>query len=476
MNPRPWLFFGSLLATAAAAPAQEMAPTTATSPAASLSPFTEEQLDQLLGPIALYPDALIALMLPASTSPSEVVLAARFLRAGHDPSGADIEPWDDSVRALARYPETIRWMDENLAWTKQLGETFLAQPDDVMSAIQRLRSRALAAGTLFSTAQQQVVTEGGMIRILPAQPEVIYIPYYNPQVVYLARPRYSSFDEPFLTFGVGFSTGWWLSYGLDWPARRIWVIDRHERERHWHQHRTNWRPGPPPASGRPGYAARPPWQAWHPSPHHPRPPSPSNPSYRPRSEVVRTTPYTGGSRHTNPPRAPDTHRPSPPPNSTPPTSPPRRGPSAPSSDTSSTAPARRPRLNPDMGPMPVVAPPPAATLAPTPSPALSLAPRPAPAPAPAAQPGRTGEVRNEQPGRHRPPREDRPSNPNRSSEPRTRSSPPPAPAAPAPAPAAAPAATRSAPPPPSAAPAATTTNPPADSEERRGRRPNERQH
>lgn len=470
MNSRPWLFFGSLLATCAVTPAQEREPASATSPTSTVAPFNEEQLDQLLGPIALYPDALIALMLPASTSPSDVVLAARFLRIGNDPSGADIEPWDDSVRALARYPETIRWMDENLAWTKQLGETFLAQPDDVMSAVQRLRARALAAGTLFSTAQQQVVTEGGYIRILPAQPDVIYVPYYNPQVVYLSQPRYSSFDAPFLTFGTGFSAGWWLSYGLDWPRRRIWVVDRHERERHWRDYRTNWHPGPPPAPGNPGYAARPPWQAWHPSPHHPRPPTASNPSYRPRSEVVRTTPYTGSPRYTNPPRAPDTNRPNPPPNTTPPSAPPRRGPSSPSGDTPSTTPARRPRLNPDASPAPSVTPPPAATLAPSPAPALSVAPRPTPAPAPAAQPGRTGEVRNEQPARNRPPREDRPSNPNRSSEPRTRSSPPPAAATPAPAPA--PAASRSAPPPPP--PATNQTQSQSDTEERRGRRPNER--
>jgi hypothetical protein len=223
MKPRLRQFLGFLLVAPALAVAQTPPPTPAASASSAtvVELFTEQQLDDLLGPIALYPDALIGLILPASTSPTEIVLAARFLKMGNAPSRADSEPWDDSVRALARYPDTVRWMDENLAWTKQLGEAFLAQPDDVMNAIQRLRARALAAGNLFSTPQQQVVSEGGYIRILPAQPEVIFAPYYNPQLVYLARPSYPPWDAPLLAFGAGFSGGWWLAYNLDWPARRI---------------------------------------------------------------------------------------------------------------------------------------------------------------------------------------------------------------------------------------------------------------
>src|SRR3954466_10988695 len=100
-------------------PAQEPAPEPMISAAAR---FDANQLDQLLGPIALYPDALIALVLPASAASSDVVLAARFVREGNDPALADGQPWDESVRALARYPDVVKWMDENLAWTKQLGE------------------------------------------------------------------------------------------------------------------------------------------------------------------------------------------------------------------------------------------------------------------------------------------------------------------------------------------------------------------
>src|SRR3954468_20689248 len=115
-----------------------------------------EELDQLFGPIALYPDALIALILPASTVSSDVVMAARYLRGNGDPARVETESWDDSVKSLSHYPEVVKWMDENLAWTKQAGEAFVAQPADVMNAIQRLRTAARAAGTLVDTPQQRV--------------------------------------------------------------------------------------------------------------------------------------------------------------------------------------------------------------------------------------------------------------------------------------------------------------------------------
>src|SRR5436190_17519524 len=99
----------------------------ATVPAGAAALFTAEQLDQLLGPIALYPDALIALILPAATQSSDVVLAARYLSNGEGAAQIDDQPWDDSVKALAHYPEVVKWMDQNLAWTKQLGDAFVAQ-------------------------------------------------------------------------------------------------------------------------------------------------------------------------------------------------------------------------------------------------------------------------------------------------------------------------------------------------------------
>lgn len=205
---------------------------------AAVAVFTAEQLDQLLGPIALYPDALIAIILPASTNPTDIVLAARYLEAGGDPAQAEAQPWDESVQALAHYPQVIRWMDENLAWTRQLGEAFDAQPGDVMNAIQRLRARAKAAGTLIDTPQQQVVYEGGNLVIIPAQPDVIYVPYYDPFLVYAGG--YHPYPYDYFGFSAGFATGWWLSYGLDWPRHRVWCIARNDRHRVWQEHHGDW--------------------------------------------------------------------------------------------------------------------------------------------------------------------------------------------------------------------------------------------
>lgn len=207
--------------------------------------LTAVELEELLGPIALHPDALVALILPASTAPSDIVLAVRRLQAGATAESLENEPWDDSVKALLRYPEILRWLDENLAWTKQLGETFAAQPAEVMNAVQRLRSRAQAAGTLKNTAQQRVVEVDEQIRIVPSRRDVIYVPRYDPRVVYLDRPVYV--PTTFLTFGIGYSAGHWLAYDCDWRRRTICVVPRHDRIRVWRErrdwaHRIYWRP------------------------------------------------------------------------------------------------------------------------------------------------------------------------------------------------------------------------------------------
>ena len=145
------------------------------------------ELDQMLGPIALYPDPLIAQMLPAATLPTEIVMADRYVSGGGDPNLIDQQPWDPSVQALARYPTVLKWMDDNLAWTTALGQAFLYQQQDVMDSIQRLRAQAQALGNLQSTPQENVITDDGTIEILPANPEVIYVPVYQPDVVYFQR-------------------------------------------------------------------------------------------------------------------------------------------------------------------------------------------------------------------------------------------------------------------------------------------------
>src|SRR4051812_7963429 len=146
--------------------------------------LTRDQLKELTGPIALYPDPLVALILPASTFPSDVVLAARFVQSKEDPALVDEKPWDESIRGLTRYPDLLTWMDANLEWTTQLGYAYLAQPDDVMDSIQELRAQAQKVGNLVDTPQQRVVHEETQIRIVPAEPEYIYVPYYDPEIVY----------------------------------------------------------------------------------------------------------------------------------------------------------------------------------------------------------------------------------------------------------------------------------------------------
>ncbi len=189
--------------------------------AAQGTEYTPEQLDQLLAPIALYPDPLIALILPASTAPSDISLAAQYLAANGAPSGIDAQPWDPSVKGLAHYPDVLKWMNDNSDWTRALGAAFAMQQADVMKSIQQLRAKARAAGTLVDTPQQQVDVEGDDIRVVPAQQDVMYVPQYDPDVVYGDAP--DGYAGPFVTFGVGFPVGAWLGFQCDWDDFGIWV-------------------------------------------------------------------------------------------------------------------------------------------------------------------------------------------------------------------------------------------------------------
>ena len=199
--------------------------------------YAPGSLDQLVAPIALYPDSLVALILPASSASTDLVLAARFLEQGGTPAQADAQPWATSVRALAHYPEVLTWMDSNLAWTQALGQAYALQPEAVMQAVQAMRAKALAAGTLQSNAQQQVVVADGAIEILPAQPDVIYVPSYDWTVVYDTAPVW---DYPLITFRFCYPVGPWLNFDCDWREHRIWSHgwrnDRDDR-RDWADHR-----------------------------------------------------------------------------------------------------------------------------------------------------------------------------------------------------------------------------------------------
>jgi len=198
------------------------------------------ELDQMLGPIALYPDPLIAEILPAATLPSQIVLDDRYIEGGGDPNLIDQQEWDGSVQALARYPTVLKWMDDNLAWTTTLGQAFVNQQQDVMDSIQRLRVQAQALGNLQSTPQENVVPDqDGTIEILPPDPQVIYVPVYQPDVVYFQRPA----GAPFISFGLGFALGGWLNHDFDWHDHHL-IVWRHDAPRpaDWWSRRPGQRP------------------------------------------------------------------------------------------------------------------------------------------------------------------------------------------------------------------------------------------
>jgi hypothetical protein len=182
--------------------------------------YSPDQLDQLLAPIALYPDPLVALILPASTFPDDLAAAAQFVASNTDPASIDSQTWNASVKGLAHYPDVLKWMNDNIDWTKSLGAAFAMQPSDVMKSVQQLRAKAQAAGTLTNTPQQQVDVEGDDIRIVPTQQDTMYVPQYDPDVVYDVPEGYAG---PFITFGVGFPVGPWLGYECNWDSFGIWV-------------------------------------------------------------------------------------------------------------------------------------------------------------------------------------------------------------------------------------------------------------
>src|SRR5262249_2769134 len=164
-------------------------------------PLNQQELAQLVAPIALYPDPLLAQVLTASTYPLEVAMAARWSEKNPNSKGAELEdamqkePWDPSVKGLTSVPQVLAMMNEKLDWTSQLGEAFLAQPNDVQTAIQTLRQKAETTGNLKSSKEQKVsripapqsTTYAGppeYIVIEPAEPDYVYVPVYDPVVVY----------------------------------------------------------------------------------------------------------------------------------------------------------------------------------------------------------------------------------------------------------------------------------------------------
>jgi len=202
---------------------------------------TPEQLQQLVAPIALYPDSLVAQILTASTFPEQVVEADRWVEDHPDLKGdalataVDPQNWDPSVKALTAFPSVLGNMDKNLSWTSSLGDAYYNQQQDVMDAIQVMRQRAEQAGNLKTTPQQTVTTQGSTVVIQPADPTVVYVPAYNPWLIYgypiVAWPGWYPypgiwFGGPYLSFGIGFGVGFFAGYGWGWPH---WGFDWHNR-------------------------------------------------------------------------------------------------------------------------------------------------------------------------------------------------------------------------------------------------------
>jgi len=180
---------------------------------ASQSTFTEEQLTQMVAPIALYPDELLSQILMASTYPLEVVQASRWVKQNkglkEDALAKALEklPWDPSVKSLVNFPQVLDMMNEKLDWTATLGDAFLSQPKEVMSMVQKLRAKAETEGNLKTTAEQKVVVEKETqtIIIQPASPQVVYVPVYNPTVVYGAWPY--PYYPPYYYYPTGYVAG-----------------------------------------------------------------------------------------------------------------------------------------------------------------------------------------------------------------------------------------------------------------------------
>jgi hypothetical protein len=208
--------------------------------------FSQQELDQMLAPVALYPDALLSQILMASTYPLEVVEAARWSKARPGLSGDDAvraaegENWDPSVKSLVAFPQVLERMDENLPWTQALGDAFLDQQAQVMDTVQALRRRAEAAGNLRSDDRVRVFDSGSGVMVELLNPQVVYVPYYDPLVVYGSwwwpayppvywRPWPGYYARPGYTRGffwgppVGISAGFFFG-AFDWPRREVRVV------------------------------------------------------------------------------------------------------------------------------------------------------------------------------------------------------------------------------------------------------------
>jgi hypothetical protein len=305
------LIFGVMVAASQliTAPAFAQAADDSSVPPPSAPPQrSAADLEKLAAPMALYPDPLVAIMLPAAAYPVEIVQAARFVANTNNLATLDDQPWDENVKAVAKFPSVIQNMSDELAWTAELGQAFIQQPSELMDAIQTLRAKAQSVGTLQTTPEQTVIVTNAVVeriyetqivyvtntvvQIVPASPQVIYVPVYNPVVVYAPPPTYVySPAAPLIVFGAGIACGIIIAnnhcdwhYGGVYYGRSTVVVYRGPSYGRYPYYPPPPYYRPPPYYPPPGYRPPPPGY---------RPPGYPPPSYNP----ARPTPYpANGSR------------------------------------------------------------------------------------------------------------------------------------------------------------------------------------
>src|SRR5688572_2310860 len=195
-------------------------------PAGQAPVFKQEELEQIVAPIALHPDSLIAQILMASTYPLEIVQADRFAKQNASLKGDALtaalekQDWDPSVKSLVNFPQVLTMMSDKLDWTQKLGDAFLADQKKVLDTIQGLRAKAQAAGNLKTTKEQTVIVEEKIIKIEPANPQVIYVPTYNPTVVYGAWP-YPAYP-PYYYYPPGYVASSMMMFGAGMAMGAAW--------------------------------------------------------------------------------------------------------------------------------------------------------------------------------------------------------------------------------------------------------------
>ena len=222
------------------ASAQQDSPQVAPTPPPSGPPkFSAAELEKLAAPIALHPDPLISIILPASVYPLEIVQAARFVKDTNNIPKVDDQPWDENVRAVAKFPDLIQKMNDDLSWTMDLGQAFLDQQKELLDTIQMLRTKANSAGVLKTTPEQTVVVTNTIIQktveqqvvfvtntivqIQPSNPQVIYVPTYPPSIYYYYPPPVYVGPPPAVTFAVGVTVGLIIANDCDWHHGGIYV-------------------------------------------------------------------------------------------------------------------------------------------------------------------------------------------------------------------------------------------------------------